>query len=414
MADTPRTQLERAFRLIQQERLDEASALLQPLVKKEPDNADAWWLLANAVTEPDDARNALENVMRLTPNNIEARDLLDQLNAAVSPMDDFGDINFDDPFAGLDAKPSSGEPTDLNSLFDDDVPSFVREGSSPAGQAITGKTIRDFTTDDDEALLAALDAPTTEAATTGSTSQKSPKLQAARAGDRAIGSKPSPLAALASNRRLILPLGLVALVVLLLLVVVVVILPALNPPPPPATVVANVATGVPSVAPVVATAAATAAIAPTTNVVATSMATTIPTTAAPAATNIPAAATSAVGTASVSIADVSAQAVTALQAAGINNAQVNVVLTALGQTLTARFCGPYGPKLDGNVRTAMDVVAAQGARVSDQIQGVGVEVDSCSDQTQVYAKEIAAIKDVLAYVNKTLPAAQFRSSWKTS
>ena len=56
MADTPRTQLERAYRLIQQERLDEASALLQPLVKKEPDNADAWWLLANAV-RAGEARN---------------------------------------------------------------------------------------------------------------------------------------------------------------------------------------------------------------------------------------------------------------------------------------------------------------------------------------------------------------------
>lgn len=81
MADSTQQQLEQAYNLIQQEQLDDAIGLLRKIINKQPNNIDAWWLLANAVTEPDDAHEALSNVLRLNPNHAEAREAFDQLMA---------------------------------------------------------------------------------------------------------------------------------------------------------------------------------------------------------------------------------------------------------------------------------------------------------------------------------------------
>ena len=77
MTDATRSQLEQAYRLIQQDQLDKAIALLRPITAAQPNNVDAWWLLSNAVSEPTDARNALVNVLRLDPNHSQAKELLD-------------------------------------------------------------------------------------------------------------------------------------------------------------------------------------------------------------------------------------------------------------------------------------------------------------------------------------------------
>ncbi|MBX3080729.1 MAG: tetratricopeptide repeat protein [Anaerolineae bacterium] len=79
MSDAMRNQLEQAYNLIQNDRLDDAVGLLRPIVRADPNNPDAWWLLANAVSDPNDAFEALNNVMRLEPNHEQARDLLDNL-----------------------------------------------------------------------------------------------------------------------------------------------------------------------------------------------------------------------------------------------------------------------------------------------------------------------------------------------
>src|ERR1700750_2066019 len=76
MANATRTQLEQAYNLIQQEKLDQAIAIIKPITKAEPNNADAWWLMANAVSEPPDAYEALNNVLRIKPNHAEAKELL--------------------------------------------------------------------------------------------------------------------------------------------------------------------------------------------------------------------------------------------------------------------------------------------------------------------------------------------------
>ncbi|MEO8607677.1 MAG: tetratricopeptide repeat protein [Chloroflexota bacterium] len=68
--------LDKAFELIESDRLDEARAILKPILDTEKDNPDVWWLYAHAVTDPETARLALNNVQRLDPNYLNTGDLL--------------------------------------------------------------------------------------------------------------------------------------------------------------------------------------------------------------------------------------------------------------------------------------------------------------------------------------------------
>ena len=52
-------QLQQAFQLIKNGQRQEAAQILVPIVRAEPNNADAWWLLANAVTNEEQQRNRL-------------------------------------------------------------------------------------------------------------------------------------------------------------------------------------------------------------------------------------------------------------------------------------------------------------------------------------------------------------------
>jgi hypothetical protein len=88
MAQNTRQELGRAFELIKQDKVTEAVQILKPITEAEPDNADAWWLLANASTEARDARRALIEVLKINPAYPKARQLLDQLNERFPPRDD--------------------------------------------------------------------------------------------------------------------------------------------------------------------------------------------------------------------------------------------------------------------------------------------------------------------------------------
>src|SRR5688572_25387977 len=63
-----REELDRAYRLIREGQVGEANAILEQLIRENPNNEDAWWLLANATYAPDAKRNALNNVIRLSQN----------------------------------------------------------------------------------------------------------------------------------------------------------------------------------------------------------------------------------------------------------------------------------------------------------------------------------------------------------
>lgn len=88
MSEQTQKTLSEAFDLIEADKLDEARAILVPMLTTHRDNPDVWWLYAHAVTDVDTARMALYNVMRLDPNYPDASELLDQLEKqAASPRD---------------------------------------------------------------------------------------------------------------------------------------------------------------------------------------------------------------------------------------------------------------------------------------------------------------------------------------
>lgn len=72
-------QLQQAYRLIRDGNKTQAMAIIVPIVRAEPNNADAWWLLANAVSEVDQQRRALEQVLRLRPNDDKARQMMERI-----------------------------------------------------------------------------------------------------------------------------------------------------------------------------------------------------------------------------------------------------------------------------------------------------------------------------------------------
>jgi hypothetical protein len=147
MSDAMRNQLEQAYNLIQNDRLDDAVGLLRPIVRADPNNPDAWWLLANAVSDPNDAFEALDNVLRLEPEHEQARDLLNNLlqeypelasrsahpssttssgvrsasNIAPTPTDSNLDTNWDTQFgeAGTQSFSANADPVAPNNELDD-------------------------------------------------------------------------------------------------------------------------------------------------------------------------------------------------------------------------------------------------------------------------------------------------------
>ncbi len=116
-SDSTRQQLQQAYDLIKANRKSEAQALLMPILKADEDNANAWWLLANALSDPAEIREALEYVLRLRPGDAKAQKMLNDLNAR-SPADEFPmeDTGFggmpapemSDWMSGLSEKPKRG------------------------------------------------------------------------------------------------------------------------------------------------------------------------------------------------------------------------------------------------------------------------------------------------------------------
>lgn len=97
------SQLQRAYNLIKQGREQEAIEIIEPLIRFDPDNGDAWWLLANATSDSDAKRNALNNVIRLgeNPTRVQkAQQMLAILGDEQDEMlyDDFSSLPQEDPF----------------------------------------------------------------------------------------------------------------------------------------------------------------------------------------------------------------------------------------------------------------------------------------------------------------------------
>lgn len=77
--------LDKAYDLIEADRLNDARALLEPLTKTQPQNPDIWWLYAHALEDSKSASHALRHVIAIDPYYPGAADLLKQI-AAETPQ----------------------------------------------------------------------------------------------------------------------------------------------------------------------------------------------------------------------------------------------------------------------------------------------------------------------------------------
>src|SRR5262245_22598226 len=78
MLDDPRSQFKQAYSLIKSGQKPEAFEMLKPLIKQQPDDAEGWWLIANAAPTPQIAAQACERVLALKPDYTPAIQLLSQ------------------------------------------------------------------------------------------------------------------------------------------------------------------------------------------------------------------------------------------------------------------------------------------------------------------------------------------------
>ena len=78
---TPPELLE-AHRLLKAGQRQQAGTILKPYLAQHQQDARAWWLMAHVVSSQDTARQCLEQVLKIDPNNEQARTRLATLTSA--------------------------------------------------------------------------------------------------------------------------------------------------------------------------------------------------------------------------------------------------------------------------------------------------------------------------------------------
>lgn len=82
--------------------------LLEGVLELEPDNESAWLWMSAAVVTDDERRHCLEQILRINPDNAQAKRGLEKLSPAPAPKKSAFDSMMAD-FAAFDSKPASGE-----------------------------------------------------------------------------------------------------------------------------------------------------------------------------------------------------------------------------------------------------------------------------------------------------------------
>lgn len=119
MSQEHQAQLQEAYQLIKSGQKATATRVLLNVLKADRDNADAWWLLANATSDPPKQRQALNQVLRIKPDHNAAQRMLEKVNVAASMQ----------PSEPKPAPPSAASP--FTAAPSDDDP-FASPSTPPA------------------------------------------------------------------------------------------------------------------------------------------------------------------------------------------------------------------------------------------------------------------------------------------
>ncbi len=397
MADPTRGQLEQAYHLIQNDELEKAIVLLKPIVAAQPNNADAWWLLANAVSEPDEARRALENVLRLNPNHSKARELLNQLAvefpepATDSLFDSAAPVVSDEPVDELDRilgeqpEPVTASETDTNidDLFSAE-PSFGDLESQNLDDVFAGANREMDVLDENPFAVSSGEPDFLQALNEGADAEALAAAPAGKAGKVAkakpakVKEPPKPLDALEVERLANTRTSPAVRIALVLLIVIVI--------------------------------GGGATLAYLGGVFGNRGGGEVPT--------VPVTPVASAGTAATSEAGgelgSAIQATTDLFVASkFTDARTAIVASSFGDTLQVEVCGALGPGLQPKVNQAMDMAASQAAKIRGSVKAVGVQFVSCTRPDVTLYRAVAPIDAVTSYVDGGMQDQHaYRLTWK--
>jgi hypothetical protein len=363
--------------------------------------------MANAVSEPDDAREALNSVLRIDPNHRQARELLNELNsqfpsyqappvstgfaeedpslddifrsAGVSPADDIvaapSPADADDDFAFVE----SSQPFGVTRIEDDLSPSFDEPFDFTAVPATSEDPFQDPFAGQDPNFL------TAEPAKKGK--QAKPPKPAKAPKPQKMPKQAVPLDPLEMERRANRRTSPLLLVAILLVIIIVLgggftlfILPRLVAPE--------------------ATSVAGGIINPATN------------TPGSGGTDQTPVATTAGGTGGDKIAEAVKSTNDLFAANQFENAKADVISTEIGETLNVEVCGVAGPRLQTNVNKAMDILAQEAYKIRDSIKGASVEFINCTSGDVRLFRATVAIEAITTYVDGNLiNKRDYRAHW---
>ncbi|MEO1643697.1 MAG: hypothetical protein AAFR67_00820 [Chloroflexota bacterium] len=86
-------QLKRAYALYKNGETNQASMIVRGVLREDPQNANAWWLMSHLVDDQDKVIKSLERVLKINPNHTKAREKLTRLkNQPPEDTTSFGDL----------------------------------------------------------------------------------------------------------------------------------------------------------------------------------------------------------------------------------------------------------------------------------------------------------------------------------
>ena len=372
-------ELKRAYNFIKHDQTDEAQAILRPILAQEPENVHAWWLLAHALTDPAEIRNALTKVITLDPNYSnagKARRLLAQLDEQypeASAPGTFEEAVVDEGVFVAGPVEEEEEGAFWEESFDsafptqDETPFLVGEQFPDLGEDM-------FSTEEEGEAGVVFAAPSQPSTATETDLRAMFEFQpeAAAVVDEGIEAAREEKAARRRGRggRLLrLVVGLLLILVLAAVVIAALVLGG-----------GTKAKADPGRLKVLAQAAEPA--------------------------NVQNALDAAKGE---------------LVAANLGSeAQVVVAESSLGQTLFVEFCSQPAPDLAPLIARGMDIAARQARTIEGTLPAVGVSVDLCSGDTRdnLYRASVPT-PDAIRYLDGEfgqgeVGAASFQGLWKTS
>ncbi len=366
--------LQRAYQLIRENKPEEAEALLLPVLLTDSENVDAWWLMAYAVEDPNEVREALNKVLELDPlysQAPKAREMLAQLDAQHPPTveellprgektDEFGsDIDesfFDDSYE-VGSFDDAGRDLLFDSDFDDD---FTASLAPPEEGMLTAEEL--FGQEDEDIF------GHHETEETSTTSQPSafvlPEPEEPLDDETRAGLEEKVARRQGRGRRWL---------TMLLFVLVVFGIPA--------AIILSLLSGGDDVSD-------------------------------PGPLE-------AVVVESQPVNDARFNAGNELRSILGTDSQAVIAKSKLGNTLFAKICAQPGPEVPDQIWKAMETVVHQAPQLQGELAAVGVSVENCSGTDHdTYYRASVSIEDAVRYINSEfmgeIGVADFQALWKKS